>query len=440
MDPILLSVLTVGLLLLLIFLGLPIAYSLAVATLIMMMVTGSGGDAWFIAEYAFQSLDSIELVAVPMFIFMGTIIAASPAGKDIYRALSILLPIPGGLGVSSVGGCTMFSAMSGSSPATCAAIGSSAIPEMIARGYPPSLACGLIVGGGTLGILTPPSIVLLLYGVVTGTSIGQLFMAGILPALMLASMFSIYTVWRMWSYQKAHPEVLQIAKDYEAREGQTRYPLLRVLPFFIMMLMIMVALYGGWATPSELASVGAVASIVLILVIYRVTDLAVWQHLLLKTVRDASMVLIIATFAYYLAQFLSYNGAVTAISSGLLDLFGNKWLTLFAVWLMMLGLGTFLPPFAIVVIVAPMFLPFAVQSGFDPVWFGILITLNMELGCITPPLGINLFVVKSIERKVAMREIILGSMPFFFILVFASLLLVLFPQIALWLPQMMLGN
>ncbi|MGM0858350.1 MAG: TRAP transporter large permease [Pseudomonadota bacterium] len=440
MDPILLSVVTVGLLLLLIFFGLPIAYSLAVSTLVMMIMTGSGGDVPYIAEYAFQSLDSIDLVAVPMFIFMGTIIAVSPAGKDIFRALSLVLPIPGGLGVASVGGCTIFSAMSGSSPATAAAIGSSAIPEMTARGYPPALACGLVVGGGTLGILTPPSIVLLLYGVVTGTSIGRLFMAGILPAIMVAAMFSLYVVWSMWRYQTAHPEVLEISRRYEEKEGKAKYPLLRVLPFFLMVVLIMVALYGGWATPSELASVGAVASILLVLAIYRVTSFAVWSRLLLKTVRDTSMVLIIAAFAYYLGSFLSYNGAVTAISSGLLDLFGNKWLTLLAVWLMMLILGTFLPPFAIVVIVAPMFLPFALESGFDPVWFGVLITLNMELGCITPPLGINLFVVKSIAPKAPMKEIMLGSLPFFFILAFASLLLVLFPQIALWLPNSMWGT
>ncbi|WP_350359537.1 TRAP transporter large permease [Vreelandella sp. SM1641] len=440
MDPILLSILTVSLLLLLIFFGLPIAYSLAVSTLIMMVVSGSGSDAWYIAEYTFQSLDSIDLIAVPMFIFMGTIIAVSPAGKDIYRALSLVLPIPGGLGVASVGGCTVFSAMSGSSPATAAAIGSSAIPEMISRGYPPALACGLVVGGGTLGILTPPSIVLLLYGVVTGTSIGKLFMGGVVPAIMVAIMFSMYVVWRMWRYQKANPEVLEISRRYDEQEGKTKYPVLRVLPFFLMVVMIMVALYGGWATPSELASVGAIASILLVLVIYRVTSFEVWSRLLLKTVRDTSMVLIIAAFAYYLGSFLSYNGAVTAISSGLLDLFGNKWLTLLAVWLMMLVLGTFLPPFAIVVIVAPMFLPFALDAGFDPVWFGVLITLNMELGCITPPLGINLFVVKSIANNVSMKEIMKGSLPFFFIIVFASLLLVLFPQIVLWLPETMWQN
>ncbi len=440
MDPITLSLVTVGLLLALIGLGLPIAYSLAIATLVMMAISGEAEQALFIAESAFQSLDSIELVALPMFIFMGAVIAISPAGKDIYRALHRLLPVPGGLGVSAVSGCTLFSSMSGSSPATVAAIGSSAVPEMIARGYPPALACGIVVGGGTLGILTPPSIVLLLYGVVTNTSIGQLFMAGILPALMVAALFSAYTVWSMWRFEKANPQIRQAMLERDRSESEASLALLRVVPFFVMILVIMTALYGGWATPSEIAAVGAMASIALVLAIYRVTDLHLWKTLLLKTVRDTSMILVIAAFSYYLAQFLSYHGAVTAISEGLIGTFGNKWLTLLALWLMMVAIGCFLPPFAIVVIVAPMFLPFVLEAGFDPIWFGVLITLNMEIGCITPPLGINLFVVKGIAPQLPMREIMLGSLPFVAILVVASLLLVLFPQIALWLPKTMMGS
>jgi len=437
MDPILLSVVTVGLLLFLIGVGLPIAYALATATLVMMVAVGDAGEAAHIAESVFQSLDSIELVALPMFIFMGAIIAVSPAGADIYRALHRILPIPGGLGVSAIGGCTVFAAMSGSSPATVAAIGSSGVPEMLARRYPPGLAAGTIVGGGTLGILIPPSIVLLLYGVVTKVSIGQLFLAGILPGLMVAALFSLYTVLRMAAHERSHRgDAPAPAVEDPGDDGRSA---LRVLPFFVMVVGIMVALYGGWATPSEIAAVGSTASIILVGLVYRLTDLATWSALLLKTVRDAAMILLIAAFSYYLSQFLAYHGSVQAITEALLSAFGNKWATLFALWLVMLLLGCFLPPFAIVVIVAPMFLPFALEAGFDPVWFGVFITLNMEIGCITPPLGINLFVVKSVAPQLSMRSIILGSMPFLGILVLASLLLVLFPQIALVIPQGMMG-
>ncbi len=441
MTPELFGLVSFGLLMLLIFAGLPIAYALATTVLTLMYFTDEMGQAIYIADAAFQSLDSIELVALPMFIFMGAIVAVSPAGADIYRTLHRLLPIPGGLGVSTIGGSALFAALSGSSPATVAAIGSSGVPEMLARRYPSALACGVVVGGGTLGILIPPSIVLLLYGIVTKTSIGQLFLAGILPGIMVAVMFAIYTSLRMARHLRSLPASERAEIDAAVPPGEqaeARASALRVVPFFAMMVLIMVALYGGWATPSEIAAVGATASMLLVLVIYRIVEFGIWRKLLLKTVRDTSMILLIAAFSYYFAQFMAFHGVVEGITETLLGAFGNKWVTLFALWLVMLVLGCFLPPFAIVVITAPMFLPFALEAGFNPVWFGVFITLNMEIGCITPPLGINLFVVKSIAPQVPMAEIMRGSLPFMAILALASLLLVLFPQIALIIPQMMM--
>ncbi|MBB95689.1 MAG: C4-dicarboxylate ABC transporter [Rhodobacteraceae bacterium] len=442
MDPVTLALLSIGLLLFLILTGFPIGYSLALATVLMMLVTGDASEIRYIAEGAFTSLDSIELVALPMFIFMGAIISVSPAGKDIYAALSRLLPIPGGLGISTIGGCAMFAAISGSAPATVAAIGSSGVPEMLARRYPARLATGLVVGGGALGILIPPSIVLLLYGVVTKTSIGQLFLAGILPGLMFVVMFSVYT----WLRMRRHLATLTPAERAElvAMEQGTgngdsgMAALRRVAPFFALMVGIMVALYGGWATPSEIAAVGAMASIVLVLAIYRIANLSTWQTLLMKSVRDTSMILLIAAFAYGFAQFLSYHGVVSELTTLLLDAVPNKWVTLFLLWVLMLVMGCFLPPFAIIVIVAPMFLPFILDTGLNPVWFGVFATINMEIGCITPPLGINLFVTKSIARQVPMTEIMAGSMPFLAILALGSLLITIFPQIVLFLPDLMM--
>lgn len=439
MDPLTLAALSVGLLLGLILFGFPIGYSLAGAAVLMNIVIGDASEVLYIAEAAYTSLDSIELVALPMFIFMGAIIAVSPAGADIYSALSRLLPIPGGLGISTIAGCAMFSAISGSSPATVAAIGSSGVPEMLSRRYPPGLACGIIVGGGTLGILIPPSIVLLLYGVVTKTSIGQLFLAGVIPGLMLALLFAIYTWLKMMHYLRGlSPEELAEMKRAGAETARRNSgSFLRVIPFFSLIAAIMVALYGGWATPSEIAAVGAMASILLVVVIYRITNWRVWRHLLLKTVRDTSMILVIAAFAYGFAQFLSYHGVVKALTDLLLGAFASKWVTLFLLWCLMLVLGCFLPPFAIVVIIAPMFLPFILESGFDPIWFGVFVTLNMEMGCITPPLGINLFVTKSIVPQVPMSTIMRGSLPFLGLLALGTLLITLFPQIVLILPQMM---
>jgi len=442
MDPITLVMLSVGLLLLLILVGFPIGYSLGGVTVLMMMVVGDGGEIRYMAEAAFASLDSIELVALPMFIFMGAIIAVSPAGADIYSALSRLLPIPGGLGISTIGGCAMFSAISGSAPATVAAIGSSGVPAMLERRYPPSLATGLIVGGGTLGILIPPSVVLLLYGVVTKTSIGQLFLAGIVPGLMFVVLFSIYTWLRMRRYLATLSETERqelIDKERSAgMEGGKWASFRRVLPFFALMAGVMIGLYGGWFTPSEIAAVGAVASMVLVVAIYRITDLETWQKLLQKSVKDTSMILIIAAFAYGFAQFLSFYDVINELTSLLLNVSPNKWLTLLLLWVLMLVLGCFLPPFAIIVIVAPMFLPFILDIGLNPIWFGVFATINMEMGCITPPLGINLFVTKSIARQVPMSEIISGSIPFFLILALGSLIITIFPQIVLFLPETMM--
>ncbi len=442
MDPITLAMLSVGLLLLLILVGFPIGYSLGGATILMMVAVGDGAEVRYMAEAAFASLDSIELVALPMFIFMGAIIAVSPAGADIYAALSRLLPIPGGLGISTVAGCAMFSAVSGSAPATVAAIGSSGVPAMLARRYPPSLATGLVVGGGTLGILIPPSVVLLLYGVVTKTSIGQLFLAGIIPGLMFVVLFSLYTWFRMRRYLATLSDTeLAELKEIEREAGQGSGAWAswrRVLPFFTLMAGIMIGLYGGWFTPSEIAAVGAIASMVLVVMIYRITDIATWQKLLQKSVKDTSMILIIAAFAYGFSQFLSFHDVINELTSLLLDVFPNKWLTLLLLWVLMLVLGCFLPPFAIIVIVAPMFLPFILDSGLNPIWFGIFATINMEMGCITPPLGINLFVTKSIARQVPMSEIMAGSMPFFLILAFGSLIITIFPQIVLFLPELLM--
>lgn len=430
MDPITFGLVTFALLLVLLLLSVPVAYALAMTVLIMMTANGATTQALSIATTAFDSLDSIELVAVPMFVFMGAIVSASPAGADLYRALHRLLPVRGGLGISTVVGCTLFAALSGSSPATATAIGSTGIPEMIRRGYPPGLATGIIVGGGTLGIVIPPSVVLLIYGIVTGTSIGRLFLAGLLPGAMVATLFAAYIWWQMRSARD-----VEVETDAEARQAFRR-----VLPMLTMVVTILVMLYGGWATPSEIASVGAVLSLVLVSVIYRITDWRVWRQLLLKTVRETTLILLIAAFSYYLGQLLAFHGTVGALTQGLLGLSDNRWVTLLLVSLIMLLMGKFLPPFAIIVIVAPMFLPFVVTSGLDPVWFGVLVTVNMEMGLITPPVGINLFIAKAIAPDVPMKDIILGALPFLGLLVVASLILCVFPQIALFLPNLVMGH
>lgn len=438
MDPVTVGVIVALLVLGFIGLGAPIAYALGLGVAASMVVLGEAARLPFIAQSLFEGLDSIELVAVPMFILMGAAVSASPAGADIYRGLHRLLPIPGGLGISTIGGCTLFAALSGSSPATAAAIGSAGVPEMLRRGYPPRVATGLIVAGGTLGILIPPSIVLLIYGVVTETSVGRLFVGGILPGAMMAAVFSGYVFFQMLRLRRKGGAAAAAIDGVDTDHGAWA-AILRVIPFLTVIVLVIVALYGGWAAVSEIAAVGAILSLLLAVVVYRLTSGRELRNILLKTVRETSMIMLIAAFSYYLGQFLAFHGTLETITSGLIDLSDNRWITLVLLSLVMLAMGCFLPPFAIVVIVAPLFMPFIDSAGFDPVWFGVFVTLNMEMGLITPPVGVNLFVVKAIAPEVDMRDILMGSLPFLGLLILGSVLLCVFPEIVTWLPDLVFG-
>lgn len=441
MDPLTITLVAVSLLVVLIIVGFPIGYSLAAAPVIMSLIIGDAGSVFYVANDAFSGLDSIGLIALPMFILMGSIITISPAGSDIYRFLERVIPIPGGLGLSALGSCSLFSAISGSSPATVAAVGSSSVPEMISRGYSKRLSCGIVSGGATLGILIPPSIVLLLYGIVTKTSIGKLFIAGILPGLLVVGLFALYISYAIFrDTKKSQKNNSGPSSDrmpiYKERESIS-HSFFRVAPFFIMMIVIMYALYGGWATPTEVAAVGASASFFLVCSIYKVKDWSAWKNLFIKSVTDTSMIMIIASFSYLFSTFIAFHGGVSAITDLLTGGFSNQWVTLSGIWLLMIFLGLFLPPFAIVVIVAPIFLPFIIDSGFDPIWFGVFIVLNMEIGCITPPLGINLFVLKSVVPEVSLKDILMGSIPFILLLMLSTVIITVFPKIVTFLPSLM---
>ncbi|MEX2495301.1 MAG: TRAP transporter large permease [Woeseia sp.] len=433
MDPVTHAIAAFALLVLLLGLGVPVAYALGLTATILTLIAGNPGEVLYIAASLFEGLESFELLAIPLFVLMGAVIAASPAAADLYSVLHRLLSFPGGLGISTIGGCALFSALSGSSPATAAAIGSSGVPEMMQRGYPPRLATGIIVGGGTLGILIPPSVVLIIYGIVTETSIGSLFLAGIVPALIIVLLFAAYVAFAVRQHERSSGELSE-----NAGRANSSGAGLRVVPFFALIVGVMLALYGGWASPSEVAALSAVGAVALVSMVYRVTALSIWGQIMMKAVRETSFIMLIAAFSYYLNQYLAFQGSISEITALLLDFSSNRWVTLFLLCLSMLALGLILPPFAIVVIVAPMFLPFVLSAGFDPVWFGILVTIIMEMGLITPPIGVNLFVVQAIAPEVSLRDIMLGSAPFLGLLAVTAVILCIAPGVALWLPGLLL--
>jgi len=418
----------------LLMIGVPVAFTLAMTAVGFLVATRGMLGVSSIAENFFAGLSEFTLLSIPMFIVMGAAVAASPAGKDLYEALDRWLNrVPGGLIISNIGACSIFAALSGSSPATCAAIGKMGIPEMRQRGYPDGLATGAIAAGGTLGILIPPSITMIVYGIATETSIGRLFLAGVLPGLLLTGLFmawSLFTAWR--SGYKFH-----------AGAGVTwksRFEILpRVVPFLIIIAGVLWVLYGGVATPSEAAGVGAFFCIVLVIVIYRLWQPKGLWEILSSSMRESVMILMIiggsALFSQMLSSFYVTQAAAEAIASAGL----NKWVLMLAINAFLLVAGFFLPPVAVILMTAPILLPIITAAGFDPYWFAVVFTINMEIGLITPPVGLNLYVINGIVPDVPLNTVLRGALPFMLCMIVAIFILCLFPGIATWLPEALMG-
>lgn len=429
----------IGLGLLLLLLGMPIAFALGATALVFMLLFMPAMSLLAVAETIFSELDNFTLLAVPLFILMGTAIGRSRAAADLYGALHTwLYRLPGGLGVANVAGCAVFAAMCGSSPATCAAIGGMGIPEMRRRGYNPKLATGLIAAGGTLGILIPPSITLIIYGIIAEQSIGQLFIAGIIPGILLTALFALWVVFSFWlEARRAGSHAGELREQEIFTWGDRAQGLPRLLPFLGLILVIMVALYGGFATPSEVAGVGAFFVLVLVGGLYGCYRWSDLKPILAGAVQESCMIMMIVAMAFLFTYVMSYLYITQSVANWLVSLEMSKWA--FLVWanILLLFLGCFLPPVIIILMMTPILLPPMLAHGFDPIWFGIVLTINMELGMITPPLGLNLFVINGIAPDVPFRQIVLGTLPFIVIMIAFIALLAAFPGIVLWLPGYM---
>ncbi|RIA47594.1 TRAP transporter large permease [Dichotomicrobium thermohalophilum] len=430
---------TIGLLIALTLIGLmiigvPVAFALGLTALIFLVAFEGTGALPGVAETFFAGLGEFSLLSIPMFIVMGAAVAASPAGRDLYEALDRWLNrVPGGLVISNIGACTIFSALSGSSPATCAAIGKMGIPEMRNRGYPDGVATGAIAAGGTLGILVPPSITMIVYGIATETSIGRLFIAGILPGLMLAGLFiawSLFFAW--WNGYK-----LTGLRNFSWRERFSVLP--RVLPFIAIIVGILYVLYGGVATPSEAAGVGALFCILLAIIIYGLWRPSHIWRILSTSMNESVMILMIIGASALFSFTLSWLFVTQSIAEAIVAADLNRWVLMGVINVFLLVAGLFLPPVAVILMTTPILLPIVTQAGFDPYWFAVVLTINMEIGLITPPVGLNLYVINGIVPEVSLRTILLGSLPYMLCMVTGIILLCIFPEIATWLPNQMMG-
>jgi C4-dicarboxylate transporter, DctM subunit len=416
--------------------GMPIAFALGLSA-VTALYFQSGLDIFFVlGDTMFSGIANLAYVSIPMFVLMGAAVASSPAGSDLYTALDRWLNrVPGGLVLSNIGACAIFSGMTGSSPATCAAIGKMGIPEMLNRGYPNSVAAGSIAAGGTLGILIPPSVTLIVYGIATETSIGRLFMAGIIPGIMLTAMFM---TWAIIDCKRKGYVFDGAAIRYTLKERLATLP--RVLPFLLIIAGTLYVLYGGVATPSEAAGAGALLTLLVVIIAYRLFRFKPVAHIFSSAMRESVMIMMIMAAAELFAFALSSLYITQSVATFIADLDVNRWVLLAIINVFLLVCGMFLPPVAVIVMTAPMLFPIVTQAGFDPYWFAIVLTINMEVGLITPPIGLNLFVINAIAPKIPTREILWGALPYVIVMFIAILILCIFPGIATWLPNKMLGG
>ena len=435
MSPLLIGVLVFATTMLVLATGLPIAFGLGAVALGFMIIFDGWSSVHFLPETIFSGLDDFTLVSLPMFVIMGAAVASSRAGSDLYEALARLLhKVPGSLVISNIGACALFSALTGSSPATCAAIGKMGIPEMRKRGYDADLATGAIAAGGTLGILIPPSVTMILYGIASETSIGRLFIAGILPGLLLTGLFMAWALFLSW---KRGTVLIDKDRIYSLKEKVELLP--RLLPFLAVIVGVVYALYGGIATPSEAAGVGAMLCLVMVAVIYKVWRPRDMWHILRDGLRESGMLLLIIGTSILFGYMMSSLQVTQSVAEAIGALQVNRWVVLAAINLMLLVAGCFLPPAAIILMTTPILIPVITAAGFDPIWFGVVLTINMELGLITPPVGLNLFVINGISPDIKLTTILKGAFPFMVAMVVAILILCVFPEIATWLPTRVMG-
>jgi tripartite ATP-independent transporter DctM subunit len=436
MDPVLLGLLVAVVTTLVLFSGIPIGMGLLVVSIGFLFAVSGMRDLSLVPELFFGKLDSFALLSIPMFILMGGAVASSRAGADLFEALERWMTrVPGGLVISNLGACALFSALSGSSPATCAAIGKMGIPAMRQRGFPDGVAAGSIAAGGTLGILIPPSVTMIVYGISTETSIGRLFLAGLLPGLMLTILFMAWSIF--WTWYSDRESLALAAIRYTWRQKFEILP--RVLPFLAIVAAVLVALYGGIATPSETAGIGALACFVMAMIVYRMYQVDKLWAILRDSTRESVMILVIVGAAGVFSYMLSSLYITQSVANTIIAMDVNPWLLLFYINIFLLVCGFFLPPVAVIVMAAPILMPVILAAGFDPYWFAVILTINMEIGLISPPVGLNLYVINSIAPEIKLQTILKGSLPYVGCMVLAILLLCLFPGIATFLPDLVMG-
>jgi len=385
-----------------------------------------------------MKVNSFILVAVPMFILMANMLERAGIAEDLYSAMHRWMgPLRGGLAMGTVGICTIFAAMSGVSAAGTVTMGLIALPAMLRRGYQKSIALGSILGGGALGVLIPPSVVMLVYGLYANESVGRLFAGGVFPGLVLSGLFILYIGIRCYFQPHLGPA---LPPEERPALREKLVSLKAVILPLLLILMVLGSIFAGLATPSEAAAVGAVGAIICAAIYRRLT----WQNLreaLNRTFRATGMVLWILFGAAAFTSVYQAIGAVQLVEEMVSSLPIGPMAILAVMMVSYLILGCFMEPLTIIMLTIPLYLPIIKALGFDPVWFGVVFTVNMEMSYLTPPVGFNLFYLKGIAPpEVSIGDIYRSVGPFVILQATGLALVVIFPQLALWLPNLLFSR
>ena len=414
------------LLLILLASGLPVAFSLGLGGVAgMILFMGGDGALAQLPIIGYKSLDDFVLTAVPMYILMSQILLTGKVGNDLFElANKWLRHLPGGLGIATVMACAVFAAITGSSVACAVTIGAIAIPEMLARGYDRPLVLGAVAAGGTLGILIPPSIPMILYGAITDESIGKLFMSGVIPGVIMTLMFTAIVVYRSRNLQR------EAAATWDERISALK----KSIWGLFLPIIVVGGIYTGIFTPTEASGIGTVYSLFITFCVYRTLSFKDMPGILNDTIKTTCMIFAIMIGASLFGFVLTILDAPQALTNYVAGLETSRWVVFIAINCLLLFLGCILESVSIIFITLPILFPLIMSLGFDPIWFNVVMLLNLELALITPPVGMNLFVLQGISPDSKMTDIVKGVIPFglaMFVLIF---ILCLFPEMATWLP------
>lgn len=434
MDPFTLALLLLGLLVLLLAAGVWVALALFLVGFAALALVGIDDTGLIMATTTWGSSASWTLTALPLFIWMGEILFRTRLAEDLFHALTPWLDrVPGRLLHANILGCGLFAAVSGSSAATCATIGRMTLPELERRGYNESMSLGTLAGSATLGLLIPPSLILIVYGVAAEVSIARLFVAAALPGLLLVILFTGYTAtWAMRKPQLQPPESARSNWRERIRALPKLLPLLGLIAFVIG------AIYFGWATATEAAVLGVIGA----LLIAATGGSLNWQNFkasLLGATRTSCMIALILAGAAFLSVAMGFTGLPRLLAEWIGTLGLSTGTLIVALTLFFVALGCFLDGISVVVLTTAIVLPIVTRAGIDPLWFGVYLVLVVEMSQITPPVGFNLFVVQSLTGSDILK-VARAALPFFMLMLIAIIMLSTFPQIATWLPQRMSGG